>query len=105
MYCYHSGLRLFDCFHSSRGLAKMILEKFTCHHWPTGTPQYYLAWFPESEPDGVIWGPCATEFIRDDIARRILARNETLREHETFIGIPPLPDARYQNEKGLTNYR
>jgi hypothetical protein len=82
----------------------MKLEKFTCHNWPAGKPEYYLTWFPESEPDGITWGPCATKFIRNDIARRILARHITLRNHEE-TGTISLPDAYYAHEKGLTNYR
>ncbi len=82
----------------------MNLFKFTCHHSAFEKPTYYLAWFPESEPEGIVWGPCASEYIRDDIARRILARDEALRSYEK-TGISTLPDAQYVHEKGLTNYR
>ena len=82
----------------------MKLEKFITHTWPEGTPHHFLIWYPESEPNGVVWGPCATEFIRDDIARRILARDKALRKYEE-TGIITLPDAYYTHEKGLTNYR
>lgn len=82
----------------------MKLEKFTCHNWPDGKPEYYCVWFPESEPDGVVWGPCTTEFIRDDIMRRILARNTALRNYDE-TGTTDLPDAPYARERGLTNYR
>ena len=82
----------------------MKLYKVDCHNGLNGKPEYYCVWFPESEPDGVVWGPCATEFIRDDIARRILARDKSLRTYEK-TGINILPDAHYAHEKGLTNYR
>lgn len=82
----------------------MILEKFTCHNWPEGVPEYYLVWFPESEPEGIFWGPIPDESFRDDIERRILARDTFLRAVEE-TGADTLPDARYTHEKGLTNYR
>ncbi len=82
----------------------MNLFKFTCHNSAFEKPTYYLAWFPESEPDGIVWGPCLSEFIRDDVARRIQARDTFLRLQEK-TGTTDLPDAQYVREKGLSHYR
>jgi len=79
----------------------MKLEKFTVHIWPEGKPEYYLVWYPTGKPTGIFWGPCDSEFIRDDIARRILA---TYNFMECETGPETLPDARYSGEKGLFDY-
>ncbi len=79
----------------------MKLEKSAVHNWPEGKPEFYLAWYPTGKPTGIFWGPCASEFIRDDIARRILAVYNSM---ENESGPEILPDARYTGEKGLIDY-